>query len=148
MKIILIQQKKTLITKDQLKNDKSYLNIFKDLMKLKKLPSFQWGKLDLLVVNENIFSFTRRAFDHPVYLVVMNFIDCVQNVNLLVNNSIAPRAYVLYYISGSYNEVNDNKKITDELNLIDKYQVKSPVLTKSVYLNSYDCLMLTWPFSD
>ncbi len=117
-------------------------------MQIRRLPSFQWGKLDILVVDHHIFSFTRRAYGFPVYLVVMNFSDEIQTVNLCINNTIAPRAYVLYYISGTYNEVKGNEKLTDEMNLLDKYKVKSPVLTKNVFLNAYDCLILTWPFSD
>ncbi len=117
-------------------------------MLLRRLPSFQWGKLNILVANNHILSFTRRAYGFPVYLVVMNFSNKVQNVNLCINNNIAPRAYVLYYISGIYNEPIGNEKILDEMNLLDKYKVKSPVLTKSVFLNGYDCLILTWPFSD
>ena len=76
----------------------------------------------------------------------MNFSDKVQNVNLCINGKIAPRAYVLYYISGTYSEPIGNKKISDEMNLLEKYKVKSPLLTNNVFLNGYDCLILTLSF--
>jgi hypothetical protein len=122
-------------------------------MKLRRLPSFQWGKLEILLVNEHIFSFTRKSDDHPVYLVAMNISDQDQITNLMVNDTIAARAYVLYYISGTYKEINNNEYIQmnmsenhediNERNLINKYKVNSLIPTNNVKLNAYDCLILT-----
>jgi alpha-glucosidase len=130
----------------QLGHKRSHLEIFKELVKLRKEPSFLWGKLQLLVVNDQIFSFTRSAFGFATFLVVMNFSDSETRVNLLVNNSIAPRAYVKKYISGNI-ELN-NSTNSEKVDLVERYKVQSPVLTKNVILNPHDCLILTWPSTD
>ena len=126
-------------------------------MRLRRLPSFQWGKLEILLVNEHIFSFTRKADDHPVYLIIINLSDEDQTTNLMVNDNISSRAYVLYYISGTYNEINNNSYIEiitsensdedmNEKNLINKYKINSLIPTSNVKLNPYDCLILTLSF--
>jgi hypothetical protein len=124
------------------------LSIFKDLARMRQLPSFAWGNLSLLVVNEQVFSFLRSAYDFPAFLVAMNISDKNALVNLQINNNIAPRAYVAYYIPGKLNFNKPDENIVDKnnnlINLSEKYSLNSPVLTKSVYLKPYDCLILTW----
>lgn len=122
----------------QLKDEKSHLKVFKDLANLRRSPSFQWGTYQTVVVNDKIFSFLRRAYGFPPFLVVMNLSNSSTQANLLINTDIAPRGYVVYYCKGS-NGQNDY-----ELD----YKVKMPVLTKTVKLNPHDFLILTWAASE
>lgn len=118
----------------QLKDSESCLSITMNLLNLRQLPSFQWGKLSVHVVTDQIFSFLRRAYDFPAFLVVMNISDVAGTVALETNANIAPRAYVSTYIPGI-------KKVS-ELSKI--YTKNAPVLTNNVTLNARDCLILTW----
>ena len=102
------------------------------MIQLRQLPSFQWGKLSVLVADEQIFAFTRTSYDFPAYLVVMNISDRAATANLLINSDIAPRAYVVCYIAAK------------ETHLAATYTSDAPVLTKQVALNARDCLVLTW----
>lgn len=122
------------------------MNVFRDLVKLRKSPSFQWGKLEVLLANDKVFAFVRRAFGFPVFLVAMNFSDSLTTVDLLLNNNIAPRAYVAYYMPGNIanHDTSNLNGFVDDCN----YKLKSPVLTKSVTLKPRDGLVLTWPHSD
>jgi len=119
---------------NQLNDNNSHLNIFIDLVKLRKNTStLQWGALNFVKIEEKIFSFTRTAYDFPTFLIVMNFSEDNTNTNLLVSTDIAPRAYVALYIPGkSSNETEST------------YKKGEPVLTKNVSLKAYDCLILTW----
>jgi oligo-1,6-glucosidase len=118
---------------NQLNEMNSHLNVFIDLVKLRKHAStLQWGALNFVKVEEKILSFTRTAYDFPTYLIVMNFSEENINTNLLVGTDIAPRAYVALYIPG---------KSSDETHA---YEKGEPVLTKNVSLKAYDCLILTW----
>jgi hypothetical protein len=117
----------------QLREDTSTLNATITLLKLRRLPSFQWGKLTIHVVTEQIFSFLRRAYAFPAFLVVMNVSDATVSVALETNANIAPRAYVSAYMPG---------RARSELAKV--YAPNAPVLTRSVTLNGRDCLILTW----
>lgn len=118
----------------QLKDSGSCLSTTMTLLNLRQLPSFQWGKLSVHVVTDQVFSFLRRAYDFPAFLIVMNISDDESTVALETNANIAPRAYVTAYIPG-------NKK-NSELSKL--YTQNAPVLTKKVTLNARDCLILTW----
>lgn len=119
--------------KMQLEDNDSHLQTTIKLLKLREQASFQWGKLKLHVINEQIFSFTRKAYDFPSYLVVLNISDKPSKVILETSSEIAPRAYVSCYISGGKSNSLDSQ-----------YQVNAPVLTKNVSLNPRDCLVLMW----
>jgi hypothetical protein len=136
-----------LFLQSQLNKEGSHLKIFRDLVQLRQLPSFQWGTFSKVVVNEQVFSFIRRAFGHPVFLVVMNMSDKNTNVNLLKSSDIAPRAYVKYYIPGKVAS-EAAATVTDDVNLAEKYKLDAPVLTKNVFLKARDCLILFWRSSD
>ena len=107
--------------------------MFRDLVKLRGEPSFQWGKLELVLANDQAFAFVRRAHGFPVFLVAMNLSSSVANVNLCLNN-IASCARVVYYIPGCFNGSGDS---------VD-YKLDSAVLTDDVLLKPYDTLVLTW----
>ena len=127
--------------KYQLNDSSSHLNIFRDLVELRRiLPVLQWGTLNMLKVDEQIISFTRTAYDFPTYLVLMNLSDENVNANLLVNTDIAPRAYVVYYVPGK--RLTNEK--TNEEDLTQTYRKGAAVLTKNVFLKSYDYLVVTW----
>lgn len=118
----------------QLTDPDSHLNVTTSLLKLRAQPAFQWGKLKIHVVNSQIFSFTRKAYDFPTYMLVMNISDTPAKVSLETGSEIAPRAYVSLYIPGR----------TSNSRLVDTYSLNAPVLTKSVALEPRDCLVLTW----
>lgn len=118
----------------QLKCDDSHLSIFKNLVNLRRSPSFQWGSYQPVVVNDEVFSFLRKAYGFPPFLVAMNFSGSLVQVNLAISNDIAPRAYVVYYIKGTKNQMDTQLD----------YEVKSPLLTKNLKLNPHDLIILTW----
>ena len=122
-----------LFLKAQLKESGSHLNMAIKLLKLRQQPSFQWGKLKVHVVNDQVFSFTRKAYDFPTYMVVMNISDRPARVVLETGSDIAPRAYVSCYIPG-----------LEESSLLEAYKLNAPVMTKNVSLEARDCLVLTW----
>jgi hypothetical protein len=126
-------------------NEKSHLSVFKQLVTLRSQLAFKWGCVQIVTANEQILAFLRKAFGFEVYLVAMNLSDSTTTANLLVNNEIAPRAYVALYIPG---KADGKSKDAETVDLEAKYKVKSPVLTKSVTLKARDCLILRWPTSD
>lgn len=139
----------------QLNQENSHLKVFKDLIELRKSPSFLYGKLSVLLANEQVFAFVRKAFGSPVFLVAMNLSSSNASVNLLLNNNIAPRGYVAYYAAGKYMANNtaaapaDTSMMKPNGNAVEPdYKLKSPVLTKNVSLKPFDTLILTWPSSD
>jgi len=136
---------------DQLEDSRSHLNIFRNLVELRKsLPVLQWGSLNMIKVDQQIISFTRSAYDFPTYLVVMNLSDKNVNANLLVSTDIAPRAYVVYYVPGrpktqTKAETIDKETMKEtEMDLIETYKKGAAILTKNVFLKSYDYLIVTW----
>ena len=126
------------------------MKVFKELIELRKSPSFLYGKLSVLLANEQVFAFVRKAFGSPVFLVAMNFSNSTTTVNLLLNNNIAPRGYVAYYAPGNVKQtdVTSFKLLPNGNNPENEYKLKSPVLTKNVCLKPFDTLILTWPSSD
>ena len=135
----------------QLEDSRSHLNVFRNLVELRKtLPVLQWGTLNMLKVDEQIISFTRSSYDFPTYLVVMNLSNKNVNANLLVSTDIAPRAYVVYYVPGkpqqaAKTESHDKESNKEaEIDLIETYKKGAAVLTKNVFLKSYDYLIVTW----
>lgn len=129
----------------QLNESESHLKIFCDLIKLRKnTPTLQWGKTSVIKSNEQIFAFTRTAYDFPTYLIVMNLSKENVNVNLLVSSDIAPRAYVVYYLKGKRIKQpdEDNETLGDKKDI--DMSLGAPILTKNVFLKGYDCLVLTW----
>jgi len=126
------------------------LKIFKDLVELRKSPSFLYGKLSILLANEQVLAFVRKAFGSSVFLVAMNISDSMATANLLLNSNIAPRGYVAYYAPGNskQNDITSFKLLPNGKNLDIEYKIKSPVLTKNVILKPRDILILTWPSSD
>jgi hypothetical protein len=122
------------------------LKVFTELIKLRQLPSFQWGSFSKVVVNEQVFSFIRRAFGQSVFLVVMNMSDTNVNVNLLKSTEIAPRAYVKLYIPGG--KASLASSTAEYVDLVEKYKVEAPVLTKNVFLKARDFLIVYWRSSD
>ena len=133
----------------QLNDQVSHLKTFIDLIQMRKsLPILQWGKLEMHLCNEKIFSFLRFSYDYPTYLVVMNLSAENVNTDLLIGTDIAPRAYVVYYLEGtnikSVAEPTDSQKAKKEVDLTELYKKNEPVLTKNVFLKGYDCLVLTW----
>ena len=129
----------------QSSQDNSHLKVFKDLMELRKSPSFLYGKLSILLANEQVFAFVRKAFGSPVFLVAMNLSNSNATANLQLNSGIAPRGYVAYYAPGRSEQTMFN--LLPNVATPD-YKPKSPVLTKSVLLKPHDTLVLTWPSSD
>jgi hypothetical protein len=121
------------VLKAQLSDSGSHLNVAIKLLKLRQQPSFQWGKLKVHVVNDQIFSFTRKAYDFPSYMVVMNLSDRPSRVVLETGSDIAPRAYVSCYIPG-----------LEGSSLLETYKLNAPVMTKNVSLEARDCLVLSW----
>lgn len=124
------------------------MSIFRDLIDLRRHASFQYGAVKMVTVNDQVFSFLRKAFGCDVYLICMNMSDSNTNVNLLVSNEIAPRAYVAVYIPGTFYAENGCVGAVEDIDLEAKYKAKSAVLTKNVFLKAHDCLVLTWPTSD
>lgn len=52
--------------------DLNYLDVVREVNKLREDPAFAWGTLNMTVVNDNILSYVRKAEGHPGYLVAMN----------------------------------------------------------------------------
>lgn len=120
------------------------LGVFKELVSLRQQVAFQWGSLKMVTVNDQVFSFLRKAIGFDVYLIAMNMSDSTATANLLVNSDIAPRAYVALYIPGNCGANNDKV----EVDLLSKYKPKAAIMTKNVLLKPHDCLILSWPTSD
>jgi hypothetical protein len=113
------------------------LNIFKNLVKLRKEPSFQWGEFDYCLVNEQIFSFVRSALGFPMFIVVMNMSNKnATNFNLQSNSVIIPNIVVVKYFIPDYQGLNNEK--TDL-----KYQLESFVRTCELSLDAHSCLILS-----
>ena len=120
--------------------ERSSLNVFKALVSLRKEPAFAWGKLEFVVVNDQVFSFLRDAYDFEPHLVVMNLSCTSTRVNLQKSNQISPKGYVRLYVPGEYRKQSD----ANEVDLNDKYKSGAPILTKDVHLKAKDLLILKW----
>lgn len=56
----------------QLTQAKSHLSIYKDLVRLRRLPQFQYGHFEYAIVDNFIFSFYRRVLHDMLSLVILN----------------------------------------------------------------------------
>ncbi|CAF2585732.1 unnamed protein product [Rotaria sp. Silwood2] len=73
---------KTINIENQLKDSRSRINLFKQLIKLRENPSFYGGKYKLILANKQIYSFIRwlnKSISIPIYLVVINMIGASRN---------------------------------------------------------------------
>lgn len=48
------------------------MKVFKKVLEVRKIPSFQHADIDFAVVDENFLSFVRKAEGRPKYLVILN----------------------------------------------------------------------------
>lgn len=105
----------------------------------------------MLLVDENIFSFMRKAYGFNGYLVIMNISDSIQEFNIYKKGNeskqvIDPIAYVAYYITSNKNRTIKDRNGLNEIKL--NYKHKEAVSTKNIRLNARDCLILTCTNSD
>jgi alpha-glucosidase len=56
----------------QLTKANSHLYIYKDLVRLRRLPQFQYGRFEYAIVDNFIFSFFRRILNDMLSLVILN----------------------------------------------------------------------------
>lgn len=48
------------------------MKVFKKVLEVRKIPSFQNADIDFAVVDDNFLSFVRKAEGRPKYLVILN----------------------------------------------------------------------------
>ncbi|CAF0993142.1 unnamed protein product [Brachionus calyciflorus] len=111
----------------------SHLNIYKDLVKLKEEPSFAWGDFNYLLVNKEIFSFTRTSRGNKNYAVLMNLGKKALNVNLENFKNIPIAARIAYVIGADSQETKELREF---------YPVGLTISTKRLLLNSNNCVIL------
>ena len=127
--------------------------MFRDLVEMRKLPSFQWGDLKLHEINEQVFSFLRFAGQgNAEFLVAMNLSDEKTLVNLS-GDRVPNKASVFYYSPGNKSlkglKMKDlfkleKEKCFDQEELNDSYEKEAEVFTKQIRLNPHDFIILTW----
>lgn len=59
----------------ELQEPNSHLNVYRQLVALRKLPAFQRGAMVVAVVDTHVFSFVRHVTGHAAYLVVVSLSD-------------------------------------------------------------------------
>lgn len=119
--------------KDQLKDKHSHLNIFKDLVRLRSLPSFQWGSFKYGIISDQLFSFLRKAENNPKYLVAMNISNSVLTIDFSELKLVPGQAKVVYYIG----------KPTD-MDLYDYFKIDKCVSMDKVQLLPRNCLIVSF----
>ena len=92
------------------------------------MPSFLWGKFRYAIVDENIFSFIRTAFDNPSILVAMNLTNEDLTVNFQLTRMMPSKIKVVYYF--------DNKKNSDNW-----HKINTDIATKNIFLAAKSCLI-------
>ncbi|CAF3831907.1 unnamed protein product [Rotaria sordida] len=73
---------KTINVENQLKDSRSHLKLFKQLIKLRENSPFYGGKYKLVLANKQIYSFIRwsnQSTSIPIYLIIINMIGASRN---------------------------------------------------------------------
>ncbi|CAF3964440.1 unnamed protein product, partial [Rotaria sp. Silwood1] len=73
---------KTINVENQLKESRSHLKLFKQLVELRENPSFYGGKHKLVLATKQIYSFIRwsnKSISIPIYLIIINMIGASRN---------------------------------------------------------------------
>lgn len=123
----------TLNVKAQINDPFSSLRVYKNLARIRKNSAFQWGTMEYAIVDENVFSFLRKAFDNPTYLVAINCSKNETKIDLSQVKKIPTRVQVEYYF------YNNQKSIK-----IDLQQSQMINTKKSCLMDPKSCLILKW----
>jgi len=91
----------------------NYLDVVRDLVKLRDEPAFSWGQIYTVTVNTNIFSFIRKAEGHPGFLVAINVgqNESSDDYSKAVENLVTKEAEVVF-ASFSHPEFAVGTKVT------------------------------------
>ncbi|VVC30063.1 Glycoside hydrolase superfamily,Glycosyl hydrolase, family 13, catalytic domain [Cinara cedri] len=65
-----------------LSKTKSHLKTYRQLTRLRKMPSFIKGNLHTYVLSKWVFGFSRSFYDHPTFFVIINFGSEIENVDI------------------------------------------------------------------
>ncbi|XP_073971815.1 salivary alpha-glucosidase-like isoform X3 [Rhodnius prolixus] len=96
--------------KTQNSSERSHLKIYKEMVSLRKHWTLKYGSIDVVYINENVLAIYRFFEDNPTVVVVINFGDIEEKVNLLEKRKSLPEK--LYFHLASLNihvNTTDNK---------------------------------------
>ncbi|XKL60500.1 hypothetical protein PGB90_007557 [Kerria lacca] len=106
----------------------THLNIFKDLVQLRKNIVFQQGDLHLYVLSNWVFSFVRSYVDHGTFVIIINFGSEITISNLHTHRPSLPKHLSVVIASVNSKYVHGDVLATNSVKLRPKAAV---VLTTS-----------------
>jgi hypothetical protein len=132
MFFLILLSIKVIFSQKQIKDSKSHLSIYKKLSRLRQQASFQNGKLEYLIVDEDIFSFLRYKEKNKYFLVILNISDKERRLNLYKTKKIELKANISFYSGNLKKFYSKNKRY------------KNNIITKDVKVYPRDILVLEW----
>ncbi|KAE9542896.1 hypothetical protein AGLY_002807 [Aphis glycines] len=66
----------------QLSKFKSHLRTYRQLARLRQIPSILKGDLHVFVLSQWVLGFSRSFYDHPTFFVVINFGSEIERINI------------------------------------------------------------------
>jgi len=93
-----------------------FTKVYAELTKLRKEPSMLWGQFFDAVLNDNIFSYVRKAEGHPSFLVAINFgiKPSSDDYTSAVKNLVPKEAEVVF---NSYNFEHDELAVGEKVKM-------------------------------
>lgn len=79
----------------------SHYHVYQDLVRLRTMDSFAYGKLNIKAVSSNILAFTRHYVGDEVYICAFNMGDEAEEINLVEIFNFGPSVQVLVTSVGS-----------------------------------------------
>ena len=123
-----------------MKSKLSTLKIYMELAKIRRNPSFLWGTFEYALLNDQIFSFIRKAPNSPSFLVVMNLSDNDSTTDFSSIKQVPRKLNVVYYFD------HESKKLLDkdpnDFKLI--YEPNEVIMSNKVFTKPRGCAILNW----
>lgn len=110
------------------------MNIYKELARLRREPSFQRGNFKYALITNELFSFMRKAENNPTYLVAINLANQAIEVDLSQSKYVSQVAQVVMFIPST----------SDPDSAYDSYPINKYISTSSVALNPRNCLIIKY----
>lgn len=74
----------------QLSKFKSHLRTYRQLSRLRQIPTILKGDLHVYVLSQWVFGFSRSFYDHPTFFIIINFGSEIEKINIKAARETLP----------------------------------------------------------
>ncbi|KAF0767588.1 maltase 2-like [Aphis craccivora] len=99
----------------QLSKFKSHLRTYRQLSRLRRIPSILKGDLHIFVLSQWVLGFSRSFYDHPTFFVVINFGSELERINIRAARPTLPEILKVKVSSINSGYVTGNLVNAEEL---------------------------------